>query len=123
MALMTATDDLRRSIEVRLSELEQEASLLRDALQALDGSSSPTRTRRTPTMRQAQPTEVVPAGKLEKLLAKTDENGITTANLAKEANADADQVLELLRELERDGKARRTGQRRGTRWHAITEDS
>jgi hypothetical protein len=31
-------------------------------------------------------------------------------------------VLTLLRELETAGRIRRTGQRRGTRWHAITDE-
>jgi predicted Rossmann fold nucleotide-binding protein DprA/Smf involved in DNA uptake len=126
---MSATEDLRQSLQTRLVELEREASLVRNALQALDGSaptSSITSASTTPapkprttrTRRQTQPTEVVPAGKLEKLLAQTD--GISTANLAKQADADPDQVLALLRELEKDGKVRRTGQRRGTRWHAVS---
>ncbi len=126
---MSATEDLRQSLQTRLVELEREASLVRNALQALDGSaptSSITSASTTPapkprttrTRRQTQPTEVIPSGKLEKLLAKSD--GISTANLAKQANAEPDQVLALLRELEATGKVRRTGQRRGTRWHMIT---
>jgi hypothetical protein len=31
-------------------------------------------------------------------------------------------VLVLLRELEAAGRVRRSGQRRGTRWHAITDE-
>jgi hypothetical protein len=31
-------------------------------------------------------------------------------------------VLGVLRELEAAGRARRTGQRRGTRWHAVTDE-
>jgi predicted Rossmann fold nucleotide-binding protein DprA/Smf involved in DNA uptake len=137
MGVMSTTEDLRRSLQARLEELEREASRVRDALQALDGGSpkprateaspepppatitKPTRTRRTRRKKvQAQPTEVVPAGKLEKLLAQSD--GISTADLAKQAHAEPDQVLALLRELEAAGKVRRTGQRRGTRWHAVS---
>ena len=96
MGVMSATEDLRQSLQARLEELEREASLLRNALQALDGSaptSSTTSASTTPApkprttrtrRRQTQPTEVVPAGKLEKLLAQTD--GISTANLAKQAD-------------------------------------
>jgi predicted Rossmann fold nucleotide-binding protein DprA/Smf involved in DNA uptake len=134
---MSGTEDLRRSLEARLEELTKEASVVRDALQALDGGSSkpkattarrepppaantkPTRTRQARRKRvHPQPTEVVPADKLEKLVAKSDD--ISTANLAKQASAEPDQVLALLRELDKDGKVRRTGQRRGTRWHAIS---
>jgi hypothetical protein len=54
------------------------------------------------------------------MLAEHD--GVTTTALAGLANAERDQVLTLLRELEAAGRARRTGQRRGTRWHAITDE-
>ncbi len=64
--------------------------------------------------------EIVPAGKLELLLA--DSSGLTTAALAERANANRDQVLILLRELEAAGRIRRTGQRRATRWHTITDE-
>jgi tRNA(Ser,Leu) C12 N-acetylase TAN1 len=42
--------------------------------------------------------------------------------LAERTNGDRDQVLTLLRELEAAGRIRRSGQRRGTRWHAITDE-
>jgi hypothetical protein len=64
--------------------------------------------------------EVVPAGKLELLLSDT--GGLATSAVAERADADRDQVLTLLRELERAGRVRRTGQRRATRWHAITDE-
>jgi hypothetical protein len=50
--------------------------------------------------------EVVPAGKLELLLSDT--GGLATSALAVRANADRDQVLTLLRELETAGRVRRT---------------
>jgi hypothetical protein len=81
------------------------------------------RPRPTPRKRRAKArraTDVVPAGKLEQLLGAS--GGLTTAALAKEANADPGQMLPLLRELEAAGKIRRTGARRGLRWHAITDE-
>jgi hypothetical protein len=63
---------------------------------------------------------VVPSTKLEQLLADTD--GLATSALAERANADRDQVLALLRQLETAGRVRRTGQRRATRWHTITDE-
>jgi DNA-binding MarR family transcriptional regulator len=63
---------------------------------------------------------VVPAGRLEQLLGGS--NGLTTAALAKETNADPGQMLPLLRELEAAGRVRRSGQRRGLRWHAVTDE-
>jgi hypothetical protein len=45
-----------------------------------------------------------------------------TAALADQLNADRDQVLVFLRELERAGKVRRLGQRRATRWRAFSDE-
>jgi hypothetical protein len=56
----------------------------------------------------------------EQLLANSD--GMTNADLAKRAGAGRDQVLLLLRELEQARRVRRTGQRRATRWRAITDE-
>ena len=53
------------------------------------------------------------------MLAESD--GLTTATLAKQAGADRDQVLTLLRDLETLGRVHRTGERRATRWHAIID--
>jgi hypothetical protein len=64
--------------------------------------------------------QVVAAGKLELLLSQA--NGATTSELVEQTNGDRDQVLVLLRELEAAGRVRRSGQRRGTRWHAITDE-
>jgi hypothetical protein len=75
--------------------------------------------RRTPAKAE-RTVEVVPAGKLELLLSDT--GGLATSVLAVRVNADRDQVLTLLRELEAAGRVRRTGQRRATRWHAITDE-
>jgi predicted transcriptional regulator len=63
---------------------------------------------------------VVPAERVEALLS--DNGGLTTSALAERTNGDRGQVLTLLRELETAGRIRRTGQRRGTRWHVITDE-
>jgi hypothetical protein len=78
--------------------------------------AAPRRRRR----RAVRAADVVPPGTLEQLLSET--GGLTTSALADRANGDRDQVLRLLRELEAAGRIRRTGQRRATRWHAITDD-
>jgi hypothetical protein len=80
-------------------------------------SPKPARKRRAKFAKRA---EVVPAGKLEVLLGASD--GLRTTVLAEQASGDRDQVLTLLRELEKAGQVRRTGQRRGTRWHLITDE-
>jgi hypothetical protein len=64
--------------------------------------------------------QVAAAGKLEVLLSASE--GLTTAALAERASANRDQVLTLLREMETAGRVRRTGQRRSTRWHTITDE-
>ena len=61
----------------------------------------------------------MPVRKLELLL--TELGGLTTLGLAKRANADRDPVPRVLRELEAAGRICRTGERRGTRWYAITD--
>jgi hypothetical protein len=70
--------------------------------------------------KSAKRPEVVPAEKLQVLLGSSD--GVTTTVLAEQASGDRDQVLTLLRELEAAGRVRRTGERRGTRWHLITDE-
>jgi hypothetical protein len=132
---MTTTEAIVDSIESRLRELNQEIETLTAARTALDGpetsSSDPAgpasaaapprrRRRRTRRARTARAVEVVPAGRLEVLLSQN--GGLTTSALAEQTNGDRDQVLALLRELETAGRIRRSGQRRSTRWHAITDE-
>jgi hypothetical protein len=140
---MTTTQLILDSIEKRLRELNEEIATLTAARSALDGDGAPTARRprsaaarsdtsTTPPRRAARggrrrarrksgpATEVVPAGRLELLLSEN--GGLTTSVLAERTNGDRDQVLTLLRELEAAGRIRRTGQRRSTRWHAITDE-
>jgi hypothetical protein len=127
---MSAIPETRKSIEELVSNLRNEQRRIggqleaaQKALRALDGNETTpkrraTRQRKTAPENGTQPKEVVPAGKLLRLLGKHD--GIGTEALAAQANADRAQVLTLLKELEADSKIRRTGQRRGTRWFADT---
>ncbi len=64
--------------------------------------------------------KAIPADGLESLLSEN--GGLTTSALAEKTGENRDHVLALLRELETAGRIRRTGQRRGTRWHAITDE-
>jgi DNA-binding transcriptional ArsR family regulator len=82
-----------------------------------DGSAPSRRARRA---KPAKRGEVVPAGKLEALLSSGD--GMSTSELAERTGGDRQQVLTLLRELEAAGQVRRSGDRRNTRWHAITDE-
>jgi hypothetical protein len=136
---MRTTQDIVDSIEIRLRELNQEIQTLtaaRSALETDDARPStpaapvaaapaaaparPARRRSRRRARGAAATEVIPAGRLELLLSEN--GGLTTSVLAERTNGDRDQVLTVLRELEAAGRVRRSGQRRSTRWHAITDE-
>jgi len=80
-------------------------------------AARPRRARRSPAKRRA---EVVPAGKLVTLLGASD--GMSTADLVDQTGGDRQQLLTLLRELEAAGEVRRSGERRNTRWHVITDE-
>ena len=136
---MTNTQTILDSIENRLRELDREIETLIAARSALDTPepapagqprsseagpvAAPRPARRAGSTRRAKTragTEVVPAGRLEALLSEN--GGLTTSALTEQTNGNRDQVLTLLRELETAGRIRRTGQRRSTRWHAITDE-
>jgi shikimate 5-dehydrogenase len=68
----------------------------------------------------SQAVNAVTVDELESLLSGN--GGLTTTALAERAKTKRDQVLVLLRELEAASRIRRTGQRRATRWHAITDE-
>lgn len=123
---MPSIEQLVESIDVRIRELSGEIALLEDARAALiSNGAAPTpaskpRAKRPARRKPARPTRVLVADTAERMLATGA--GLTTAALAKEAGADRDQVLNLLRDLETARRVRRTGQRRGTRWHAVTDE-
>ena len=102
-----------------------EIASLQDALTALSSNESPApaprpQVRRTRKRASRPAKKGVPAATLERLLADSD--GLTTAALAKQANGDPAYVLRILHELEAADRVRRTGERRATRWHAITDE-
>ncbi|HLY50906.1 MAG TPA: hypothetical protein VKR21_17080 [Solirubrobacteraceae bacterium] len=138
---MPFLQQLIEDIDGRIREVTREISSLEEARAALlangavasaDGAArSPRRARpsrpsarRRPSRRGAsrpkRSGQVLVAEAAERILAESD--GLTTAALAKQAEADRDQVLALLRDLESAQRVRRTGQRRGTRWHAVTDE-
>jgi hypothetical protein len=123
------TTELAQTIQDRLDVLYGEIALLEAARNQLQSNTSapaqptasnPQAVRARRQAKPKRPAGVVSAGKLQRLLA--EHSGVTSTELADLANGRRDQVLTLLRELEAAGRARRTGQRRGTRWHAITDE-
>ncbi len=115
---MTHSTELRQRLDAGIHELESDIAKLRTAIAALDaaGYGAAPAPRRQPRRDVPRQYEVVPAGKLASLLSASD--GVTTSELAQRTNGRPDQVLELLKELERAGRAHRSGNRRSTRWHA-----
>jgi hypothetical protein len=130
---MATIEQLVQNIDVRMRELKLEITSLEHARAALltDGANpasaatpkaKPRRraASRAPRRRSTRKRQVLLADQAERLLVDSD--GLTTAALAEQADADRDQVLALLRDLEAARRVRRSGQRRGTRWHAITDE-
>ena|ERR1700733_4479372 len=115
---MRSTQEIVDSIDTRLAELSDQIKTLETARTALDRGESPARSTSRP--RAKRRVTAVPADEVESLLSGN--GGLTTSELADRANGNRDQVLGLLRELEAAGRVRRTGQRRGTRWHQITDE-
>lgn len=117
------TSKIVSNIDRRLGELYGEIAKLNAARAALLSRATPpvaTKPRRRrptappPTARQ------VPAAKLTTLLASTD--GMTTRQLADITQGAQSQILSRLRQLEQGDQVRRSGQRRGTRWHLVTDE-
>jgi hypothetical protein len=120
--------DIVTSIDQRLTEARAEIAQLESARRALingDRSAITSKARRAP--RQTAPRRtarrgnvVVPADKLTALLDGSE--GMSTSELAKATAGRPDQILAVLRGLEESDEIRRSGQRRGTRWHLITDE-
>jgi predicted nucleic acid-binding Zn-ribbon protein len=70
--------------------------------------------------RRSETLATTPAERVESLLSA--KGGLSTAAVAEKTGGKRDHMLTLLRELETAGRVRRTGQRRATRWHTITDE-
>ena len=121
---MTDTLEVAQAIDERLAEARKEIATLEAAREAMTngssaGASARTRRQTGGTARPRATRAVAPAA-LEELLGATD--GMTSVALANLAGARRLNVLALLRELEGQGRVRRSGQRRGTRWHLVTDE-
>jgi hypothetical protein len=132
---MLDSQEIIISIDRRIAEARSEIASLEAALAAIGKQSGTTpnaapssparvngaaRSSRGRRRSRRRPADVVPAGKLQALLIGG--GGMSTGDLVDQTGGDRQQVLTLLRELEAAGQVRRTGERRGTRWHAITDE-
>lgn len=128
---MHHTDEVIALIDGHLAQARQELARLeaaRDAMQARPSASSTAakRGRRGPASSGRRPGAArvnrrpVSVARLERLLAGS--HGAGTTDLAGQAHADRAHVLALLRQMEAQGQVRRTGERRGTRWHLVTDE-
>ena len=127
------TTDIVASIDQRVIEAKAEIAQLEGARRALindvmaTATPKPRRAPRRAEPRRAAPRQtaaakdkVVPAGRITALLHGSA--GMSTPELAQATNGKPDQILALLRELEKADQIRRTGERRATRWHLITDE-
>lgn len=130
---MPSLEQLIQSIDGRIEHANSEISSLEAARSALTANGAaateastaesrpkPKKRRRQKAARKPLARKPLTAETAEQLLANSD--GMTTAALAERAGAGRDQVLLMLRELEQARRVRRTGQRRATRWHAVTDE-
>lgn len=120
--------DIITNIDQRLVQTRAEVARLEGARQALiDGAPpvAPPKRRRashsTPAASRRRPRyEAVSADELTVLLDGSE--GMSTSELATASDGKRDQILARLRELENADQIRRTGVRRATRWHLITDE-
>jgi hypothetical protein len=122
---MTFIEERHDSIDRRLQELRAEITKIQDARRALaNGSAKPTATEPRPAAvkprRRRQELQVLTVEQLALILGESAD-GLSTAAIAEQGHADPAQVLTVLRKQETAGQVRRSGERRGTRWHLITD--
>ena len=125
------TIEIIQNIDKRVAEIEREVGLLKQARsELLDGARAttqverPNKRRRTSRRRRrvdrASTKQTVSAEAIERLLANGA--GLSTGAVADQAGADRETVLALLKQLEAEGRVRRSGQRRATQWRRFTEE-
>jgi predicted Rossmann fold nucleotide-binding protein DprA/Smf involved in DNA uptake len=116
-------DQIVASLDQRMKMLRDEIATLEAARAALGGSVSraPQRPARVPSGHRSQRRRrhaSVTTEQLELLLAGAGE--VTTTVLIEQTGASRPALLFALKELETSGKVRRAGEKRGTRWSAVS---
>jgi len=124
------TAEIIESIDRRLEQIQREVDSLRRTRATLTNGAGVRPTRRNVRTVDAQNKRAggrrvlrrraVSTGDLERLLGENEP--LSTGALADRAGADRDRVLVLLKELEAEGRVRRLGTRRATRWRLYSEE-
>ena len=116
-------------LKAQLAETEADAQRLRTAIEALagtvDSSPAPARSRRSPRARTTR--QRTSNGRTAKAALTPDvvvklvtPEGVPAREIRSQVNGSDNQVLKVLKDLESEGKIKRTGQRRATKWHLAT---
>jgi hypothetical protein len=129
-------------LRTQLTETEADAQRLRTAIEALEGSvessAAPARGRPSPRSRatrqrtsngrtaNGQTANGRSAGKVALtpavVVSLVTPEGVPARDIRSRVNGSDNQVLKVLKDLESEGKIKRTGQRRATKWHRVTDN-
>jgi predicted Rossmann fold nucleotide-binding protein DprA/Smf involved in DNA uptake len=122
-------------LQAQLAETEADAQRLRTAIAALEGtvesSPAPSRARRSArgrtTRQRTSNGRTASSGRTAKVALTPDvvvklvtPEGVPARDIRAQVNGSDNQVLKVLKDLESEGKIKRTGQRRATKWHLAT---
>jgi hypothetical protein len=124
-------------LRTQLTETEADAQRLRTAIEALEGSvessAAPARGRPSPRSRatrqrtsNGRTANGRSAGKVALtpavVVSLVTPEGVPARDIRSRVNGSDNQVLKVLKDLESEGKIKRTGQRRATKWHRVTDN-
>jgi hypothetical protein len=132
MEMTQVVDQLR----AQLAETEANAQRLRTAIEALEGSGvqTSTDTRVRPRGRRAVRGRAARSGSSngrtagkaalspDAVIKVVTVEGVPAREIRAQVSGSDNQVLKVLKDLESEGKIKRTGQRRATRWHRVTDN-
>ena len=119
-------------LKAQLAETEADAQRLRTAIEALAGTveSAPapaTAARRRSARGRTTRSRTTSNGRTAKVALTPDvvvklvtPEGVPAREIRAQVNGSDNQVLKVLKDLESEGKVKRTGQRRATKWHLAT---
>jgi hypothetical protein len=129
MEITQVIDQLR----VQLAETEANAQRLRTAIEALEGSveSSDVQPPRRRAARGRAARRSASNGRTASKVALTPDvvvelvtpEGVPARDIRSRVTGSDNQVLKVLKDLESAGKIKRTGQRRATKWHRVTDNA